>query len=706
MDKFKKATSVAALGILAGATAIGTKAVQIASDTAESTSKVQTLLGKSSTAAMDFANTSATAFGMSKREALGSVGSMAAVQVAMGASKAEAAKLSVEYTQLSADLGSFNNASSADVQEALTASLSGEYEMLKKYGIVVNDTTLAAEAQRIGMTKHGATWDSAQKKQLSYNIIMASTKAAQGDFARTSGGLANQSKIMSARMEDLQGKIGAKLLPAVVAVAGKFNELLGWMEKHKTTTKVLATIVGGLAVAIVATAVALKAYALAQKIAALGGRALYTAAFRLNLAFLANPVVLVVAGLIALGVAFVVAYKKSETFRNIVNGAMSAVKNFFVAAWDKMRFTVGRAIQLIGGMYITFADGVLGVFEMMARGLGKLPKILGGGVGDKAAEAIAGIRNGLDSLKRKLDEIPTSKSIHFNANVESALQNIEMLKRAQAGLGTSTGGVDLTSTGGQVQGHYGGMRARGGPVSAGTTYLVGETGPELFLAGKSGLVIPNNKIGGAGTGGMTDKAKKAAADRMQAFTDTITAKVEKMKAAVQKAKDVATEIRGAFKDMTNVTSLDMGSQTSFAAMRVLLEKRASAAMEFARSITTLRSRGLNATTLKQLTDAGPDSLASVQALLSGGKAGITDTNRLVGQINAAGTGLGNREAIARTGTDPDAKGLAVIGKGKQAVRLDINLNGEADALTDAIVKALRKKIREKGGNVQLVLGVA
>lgn len=39
-------------------------------------------------------------------------------------------------------------------------------------------------------------------------------------------------------------------------------------------------------------------------------------------------------------------------------------------------------------------------------------------------------------------------------------------------------------------------RARGGPVSAGTTYLVGEEGPELLHMGSSGVVSPNSALGG------------------------------------------------------------------------------------------------------------------------------------------------------------------------------------------------------------------
>lgn len=43
---------------------------------------------------------------------------------------------------------------------------------------------------------------------------------------------------------------------------------------------------------------------------------------------------------------------------------------------------------------------------------------------------------------------------------------------------------------------FGGGRASGGPVSSGTTYLVGENGPELFTPGASGSITPNGALGG------------------------------------------------------------------------------------------------------------------------------------------------------------------------------------------------------------------
>ena len=45
------------------------------------------------------------------------------------------------------------------------------------------------------------------------------------------------------------------------------------------------------------------------------------------------------------------------------------------------------------------------------------------------------------------------------------------------------------------------FKAKGGPVSGGSPYMVGEKGPELFVPNTSGNIVPNNKLGGGGGGG-------------------------------------------------------------------------------------------------------------------------------------------------------------------------------------------------------------
>ena len=64
--------------------------------------------------------------------------------------------------------------------------------------------------------------------------------------------------------------------------------------------------------------------------------------------------------------------------------------------------------------------------------------------------------------------------------------------------GAFGGGAQSTGSTGRI----GGFRALGGSVSANTPYVVGEKGPELFMPGKSGTIIPNQNMPNNGGGGM------------------------------------------------------------------------------------------------------------------------------------------------------------------------------------------------------------
>jgi hypothetical protein len=76
------------------------------------------------------------------------------------------------------------------------------------------------------------------------------------------------------------------------------------------------------------------------------------------------------------------------------------------------------------------------------------------------------------------------------ANLVNVINKAISAIRAVASVGSSIGGAIGGALG------FGGGRAMGGPVSSGTAYVVGEKGPELFVPGKSGTIIPNGSGGG------------------------------------------------------------------------------------------------------------------------------------------------------------------------------------------------------------------
>jgi hypothetical protein len=83
------------------------------------------------------------------------------------------------------------------------------------------------------------------------------------------------------------------------------------------------------------------------------------------------------------------------------------------------------------------------------------------------------------------------------------------IARMFAGLPAMSSGqsIDISSVDASTVGSLGGLgadglpnigfRANGGAVSAGSPYIVGERGPELFIPGAQGNIVPNNAMGGS-----------------------------------------------------------------------------------------------------------------------------------------------------------------------------------------------------------------
>jgi len=106
-----------------------------------------------------------------------------------------------------------------------------------------------------------------------------------------------------------------------------------------------------------------------------------------------------------------------------------------------------------------------------------------------------------DLVNNLTDAIMGAKS--FGDAMRNVLQSIQRqliklaLNRAIEGIGGALSGGKGFG-GGFLSGLFG-KRARGGPVSAGGAFLVGEKGPEILQMGsKGGTIIPNNQIGGGG----------------------------------------------------------------------------------------------------------------------------------------------------------------------------------------------------------------
>lgn len=80
---------------------------------------------------------------------------------------------------------------------------------------------------------------------------------------------------------------------------------------------------------------------------------------------------------------------------------------------------------------------------------------------------------------------------------ESALGILKDLSKQFLQMGINQAFGALGGTGGILGKLFGGGRASGGTVKGGTSYMVGERGPELFTPGRSGSIAPNSAMAGA-----------------------------------------------------------------------------------------------------------------------------------------------------------------------------------------------------------------
>ncbi len=230
-DRMARAASIgmgafAGIGAaVVGATAVLKPMIEGAADVEESLSKNRVLFGDAAAAAERFAEGSAEAIGMSRREALEAVGVFGSLAHAMGMPQAEGVDLSVTMTKLAADMASFGNVSVEETLTALQAGLRGEAEPLRRFGVLLDAATLKAKALQMGLIENEKKALTPQAKALAaYEVILEQTLIQQDDFIRTSDGLANQQKILASTFDNISVEIGEKLLPAFTSIVTFLNE--------------------------------------------------------------------------------------------------------------------------------------------------------------------------------------------------------------------------------------------------------------------------------------------------------------------------------------------------------------------------------------------------------------------------------------------------------------------------------------------------
>ena len=141
---------------------------------------------------------------------------------------------------------------------------------------------------------------------------------------------------------------------------------------------------------------------------------------------------------------------------------------------------------------------------------------------DEVNRRAAALKEKVDPMKDVFEQMASTVATTFSSAFDAAVDGTENLGMALQNLG-----LDLLKTISkmlvmyaiaQALGALGGNdgigvfsflakafgfepRAKGGPVTGGTPYIVGERGPELFVPKGSGTIVPNDRLGGGVTVG-------------------------------------------------------------------------------------------------------------------------------------------------------------------------------------------------------------
>jgi len=200
------------------------------------------------------------------------------------------------------------------------AKLAPEYRQMIKDGASFEEVMAA-----IGKTTGGAATTAAE--------------SAQGKFKR-----------LGVALSETKESIGAALLPAIEAVLPFLQQMGQWAQDNSTVFVIIAGVIGAIAAAVVIANAAITAWGVATKVFT-GIQMVF------NAVMAANPVVLLAVAIAALVVGLVIAYKKFDAFRAIVDTVFNAIKTGIKGGMDAIT------------TYLTF---VMGVYKGIFNAIGTL----------------------------------------------------------------------------------------------------------------------------------------------------------------------------------------------------------------------------------------------------------------------------------------------------------------------------------------------
>jgi hypothetical protein len=383
IDLGKKLSTMVTLPLLG----LGVYGVKLAGELQDSQAMSEQVFGKWSKQLETWAGGASKNFGLAKGAALDASNQMGIrLRQIGGVTEESAAKTSTSLVQFAGDLASAFGGPVEDASTALQSALTGEYEPLKRYGIVINDAALQAEYFAETGHKVKGSLTAQQKQQATLGLIMKNGAIISGDYARNADGATNSQKTMTAQIKDAATAIGTILLPYatklvqwVTDLVDKFKSLSPKWQKIIVIAGILAAVLGPLLIVLGSMATAVAA--------------------------ISWPVVLVVGLIAALVAGVIYAYKHFDGFRNVVDTVAKWLKEKLGQAFTWVKDT---AIPALVSAFNWFKDNVLPKIVDFAKGAARAFMDMVRWVGDVISKAREIVMSFADWLNKWV--VPVVKS--------------------------------------------------------------------------------------------------------------------------------------------------------------------------------------------------------------------------------------------------------------------------------------------------------
>lgn len=241
----KIGTAIGAAFAVKGIVDFSKACISLGSDLAEVQNVVDVTFGSMSSQVNAFSKNAMTQFGLSEKVAKQYMGTFGAMSKAFGYTTEEAYAQAAALTGLAGDVASFYNLTTEEAYTKLKSVFTGETESLKDLGVVMTQTALDEYALQRGLGKTTKDMSEQEKVALRLAFVTDRLSGATGDFQRTSGGWANQTRVLSLQFESLKATIGQGLINALTPVLRVVNSLIAKLQILAEAFKLLTEEIFG-----------------------------------------------------------------------------------------------------------------------------------------------------------------------------------------------------------------------------------------------------------------------------------------------------------------------------------------------------------------------------------------------------------------------------------------------------------------------------